>query len=196
MLHLELTILIFYTSVKILQFYHLASSWDAIASVWIFTKPVCRRCFCFTSSLKFWIPCITTVLSVQMLVQHFSGGYSCFTCWSVWDMMRHLWNMNPLITGEQPGAKPCMSAQLHSWRRGEGMQVFWSRLSVTDSFLLINPAFGISQQFCVPGTLFWACLQWARAVFFVRTWLQWCSTAFLCSCFQITCSLLNYAMYW
>lgn len=96
--------------------------------------------------------CVTTVLSIQMLVQHFSGGYSIFTCWSVWDMM---WNMNPLISGEQPGAKPCMSEQqLHSFRRREEMQGFWSRLSVADSFLLINPALGISQQFCVSETRF------------------------------------------
>lgn len=37
---------------------------------------ICRRCLCFTSSLKFCIICITTVLPIQMLVQHFSGGYS------------------------------------------------------------------------------------------------------------------------
>lgn len=117
-------------------------------------KTCLHKVLCFTYSLKFWIICITTVLSIQMLVQHFSGGYSFFTCWSVWDMMRHLWNMNPLITGEQPGAKPGMSEQLHSCRRGEGMQAFWSRLSVTGSFLLINPVLGISQQFCVSETLF------------------------------------------
>lgn len=39
-------------------------------------KAVCRRCFCFTSSLEFWTICITTVLPIQILVQHFSGGYS------------------------------------------------------------------------------------------------------------------------
>lgn len=39
---------IFYTSVKVLHFYYLVLSWDATASVWICTKPVCKRCFCFT----------------------------------------------------------------------------------------------------------------------------------------------------
>lgn len=134
---------------------------------------------CFTSSLKFWIICITTVLSIQMLVQHFSGGYGFFTCWSVWDVMQHLWNMNPLITGVQPGAKPGMSEQLHSCRKGGWMQAFWSRLSVTGSSLLISPAPGISQQFCVSKTLFEACLQRARAVVFIWTWLQWYSTSLL-----------------
>lgn len=157
-------------------------------------KTCLQKVFLFHSSLRFWIICLTTVLSIQMLVQHFSGGYSIFACRSVWAMLWPLWNMNPLINGEQPGAKPCMSEQqLHSCRRGEELQGFWSRLSVADSFLLINPAPGTSQQFCVRIPFLGLSTE-GKGCVFIRTWLWWCSTACLCSCFQITSSFLSYAM--
>lgn len=149
---------------------------------------------CFTSSLKFWIICITTVLSIQMLVQHFSGGYGFFTCWSVWDVMQHLWNMNPLITGVQPGAKPGMSEQLHSCRKGGWMQAFWSRLSVTGSSLLISPAPESHSNFVCQKPF--SRLAYREQGLWFLFELDFSDIAHLCSSFQIACSFLNYAMLW
>ena len=81
--------------------------------------------FClFTQKSPFWFMCITTILSILNAGSTVQLWLQFFPCWSVCDMMQHLWNVHPLITQSSLKQNPACLNSSTAWEEGRECKFF------------------------------------------------------------------------